>query len=126
MKENESEKNRSSRIRSGASNMSKKDRDLTPSRIINASKNIRLSNQVVVAIGDNVNMMQIQKVPVNSLLEESKKLTTMQEDVQFHDQSSIELAETIIQTLCNHSPQQKGSVTSLFPFKKDKVIRLCQ
>lgn len=48
--------------------MLQKDRDLTPSRIINASKNIRLSNQVVVAIGDNANMMQIQKVPVNSLL----------------------------------------------------------
>lgn len=68
MKENEIDKNRSSRIRSGTSNMSKKDRDLTPSRIINANKNIRLSNQAVVAIGDNVNMMQIQRVPVNSLL----------------------------------------------------------
>lgn len=126
MKENEAEKNRSSRIRSGTSNISKKERDLTPSRIINASKNIRLSNQVVVAIGDHVSMMQIQKVPVNSLLEESKKLTTTQEEVQFHDQSSIELAETIIQTLCAHSPQQKGSATSLFPFKRDKVIRLSQ
>jgi hypothetical protein len=59
--------------------MNKKDRDLTPSRIINNNKSIRLSNQAVVAIGDNVNMMQIQRVPVNSLLEESKKLTAPQE-----------------------------------------------
>ena len=61
---------RNSRIKSGISNMNKtaKERDLTPSRIINSVKNIRLSNQVVVAIGDNANMMQIQKVPVNSLL----------------------------------------------------------
>lgn len=66
MKENE-DKSRSSRIRSGTSNVSK-NRELTPSRIINANKNIRLSNQVVVAMGDHVNMMQIQKVPVNSLL----------------------------------------------------------
>lgn len=126
LKENEAEKTRSSRIRSGTSNLGKKERDLTPSRIINASKNIRLSNQVVVAIGDHASMMQIQKVPVNSLLEESKKLTTTQEEVQFHDQSSLELAETIIQTLCAHSPQQKGAATSLFPFKRDKVIRLAQ
>ena len=126
LKENEADKNRSSRIRSGTSNLGKKERDLTPSRIINASRNIRLSNQVVVAIGDHVSVMQIQKVPVNSLLEESKKLTTTQEEVQFHDLSSIELAETVIQTLCAHSPQQKGSATSLFPFKRDKVIRLSQ
>jgi nitrogenase subunit NifH len=124
MKEND-DKSRSSRIRSGISNVSK-NRELTPSRIINASKNIRLSNQVVVAMGDHVNMMQIQKVPVNSLLEESKKLTTTQEEIHFHDQNALELADTILQTLYNHSPQQKTSVTSLFPFKKDKVVRLCQ
>lgn len=126
LKENEADKNRSSRIRSGTSNLGRKERELTPSRIINASKNIRLSNQVVVAIGDHASMMQIQKVPVNSLLEESKKLTTTQEEVHFHDQSSLELAETVIQTLCAHSPQQKGAATSLFPFKRDKVIRLSQ
>jgi hypothetical protein len=82
---------RNSRIRSGTSAMNKtaKERDLTPSRIINNIKNIRLSNQVIVAIGDNTNMMQIQKVPVNSLLEESKKLTNLQEDVQFHDINAI-------------------------------------
>ncbi len=77
-------------------------------------------------MGDHVNMMQIQKVPVNSLLEESKKLTTTQEEIHFHDQNALELADTILQTLYNHSPQQKTSVTSLFPFKKDKVVRLCQ
>jgi hypothetical protein len=70
-------------------NKTAKERDLTPSRIINNIKNIRLSNQVIVAIGDNTNMMQIQKVPVNSLLEESKKLTNLQEDVQFHDINAI-------------------------------------
>lgn len=73
---------RSSRVRStlaGNLNKTAKERDLTPSRIINNTKNIRLSNQAVVAIGDNSNMMQIQRVPVNSLLEESKKLTAPQE-----------------------------------------------
>lgn len=30
----------------------KNERDLTPSRIINCSKNTRLSNQVVIAKGD--------------------------------------------------------------------------
>lgn len=32
----------------------------------------------------------------------------------------------MLQTLYNLSPQQKTSVTSLFPFKKEKVVRLCQ
>lgn len=61
---------RSSRVRStiGAFNKTAKERDLTPSRIINNTKNIRLSNQAVVAMGDTANMMQIQRVPVNSLL----------------------------------------------------------
>lgn len=68
LKENDYDKGRSSRIRSGTSNMGKKERELTPSRIINANKNIRLSNQVVVATGDHVSAMQIQRVPVNSLL----------------------------------------------------------
>lgn len=66
---NENDKSRNSRIKSGTSAMNKTgNRDLTPSRIINSIKNIRLSNQVVVAIGDSTNMMQIQRVPVNSLL----------------------------------------------------------
>lgn len=74
------EQPRSSRVRSTVGNFNKtaKERDLTPSRIINTTKNIRLSNQAVVAIGDNCSMMQIQRVPVNSLLEESKKLTSPQ------------------------------------------------
>lgn len=86
---------RSSRVRSTLSNnlnKTAKERDLTPSRIINTIKNIRLSNQAVVAIGDNSNMMQIQRVPVNSLLEESKKLTAPQEEYQAQDLTSIELA----------------------------------
>jgi hypothetical protein len=70
--ENENDKNipRNSRIRSGTSAIAKttKERDLTPSRIINNTKNIRLSNQVVVAMGDTSSTMQIQRVPVNSLL----------------------------------------------------------
>ena len=80
--DNENDKNmsRNSRIRSGTSAINKtaKERDLTPSRIINNIKNIRLSNQVVVAMGDTSNTMQIQRVPVNSLLQESKKLTMAQ------------------------------------------------
>lgn len=79
----ENEKNeRSSRIKSGTSafNRTAKERDLTPSRIINNTKNIRLSNQAVVATGDNAALMQIQRVPVNSLLEESKRLTQAIED----------------------------------------------
>ena len=62
---------RSSRIRSVLSNMNKtmnKERDLTPSRIINSIKNIKMSKQAVVATGENPNIMQIQKVPLNSLL----------------------------------------------------------
>jgi hypothetical protein len=58
-------------------------------------------------------MMQIQRVPVNSLLEESKKLTAPQEEMPFHDLSSLELAESILQTLLT---QGKGS--ALFPFKR--------
>lgn len=119
---------RSSRVRSTVSNnlnKTAKERDLTPSRIINNIKNIRLSNQAVVAIGDNSNMMQIQRVPVNSLLEESKKLTAPQEEYQVQDLTSIELAETVLQTLFAYQ-QQKSLNSTLFPFKKDKVVRLCQ
>ena len=49
-------------------NKTAKERDLTPSRIINNTKSIRLSNQAVVATGDSTSLMQIQRVPVNSLL----------------------------------------------------------
>lgn len=51
----------------------KNERDLTPSRIINSSKNTRLSSQVIIAKGDK-GALQFQKVHVNSLMEESKKL----------------------------------------------------
>ena len=121
LKENDYDKGRSSRIRSGTSNMAKKERELTPSRIINANKNIRLSNQVVVATGDHVSAMLIQRVPVNSLLEESKKLTAPQEEAPFHDLSCLELADSVLQTLMSLS---KGS--TLFPFKREKVVRLSQ
>lgn len=125
--ENMKELPRSSRVRStvGGVNKTAKERDLTPSRIINNTKNIRLSNQAVVAMGDNTNMMQIQRVPVNSLLEESKKLTAPQEELMLQDLSSLELAESVIQTLMGFN-QQKPLNSSLFPFKKEKVIRLCQ
>jgi hypothetical protein len=52
-----------------------KERELTPSRILTSAKNIRLSNQAIIATGENSNNMQIQKVHVNTLLEESKRLT---------------------------------------------------
>lgn len=110
---------RNSRIRSGTGgplNKTAKERDLTPSRIINSIKNIRLSNQAVVAMGDNPMIMQIQRVPVNSLLEESKKLTTTQDLTHFHDQNSLELADSVLQTLLALSPQHKPS--ALFAFKR--------
>lgn len=56
---------------------SRAERDLTPSRIINSAKNPRLNNQVVVAKGDT---LQIQRVPVNALMEESKKLNNQPDD----------------------------------------------
>jgi hypothetical protein len=32
----------------------------------------------------------------------------------------------VLQTLNTLSPQQRSATTSLFPFKRDKVVRLCQ
>ena len=119
---------RSSRVRSTMCNnfnKTAKERDLTPSRIINNIRNIRLSDKAVVAIGDNSNMMQIQRVPVNSLLEESKKLIATQEEYKMQDLSIMELVENVLQTLCAYN-QQKSLNSALFPFKKDKVMRLCQ
>ena len=118
---------RSSRIKSAKPNFNKtaKERDLTPSRIINSIKNIRLSNQAVVAMEDNKNTIQIQRVPVNQLMEESKKLTTTQEDMHLYDVNVLEFAENVIQTLFAYN-KQKNMNPSLFPFKKDKVMRLCQ
>jgi hypothetical protein len=106
-------------------NKTAKERDLTPSRIINNIKNIRLSNQAVVAIGDSSNIMQIQRVPVNTLLEESKKLIATQGELQICDESGYELAEGVIQKLLTMG-QQKQANSGLFPFKKDKIMRLCQ
>jgi len=85
-----------------------------------------MSKQAVVATGENPNIMQIQKVPLNSLLEESKKLITTQQDMQFHDISNLEFAEGILQTLFANGQQKAPLTSTLFPFKKDKVIRLCQ
>ena len=62
-----------SRIKSALERSKLQERDLTPSRIINSSKNTRLSNQVVVAKGDK-HTIQLEKVPVGSLMEESKRL----------------------------------------------------
>lgn len=57
-------------------NMQKKEqpRDLTPSRMLTSTRNIRLSNQAVIAKGENHNRL-IEKVHVNTLMEESKRLT---------------------------------------------------
>lgn len=116
-----------SRIRGDKLNRSKLERgerDLTPSRIINSSKNIRLSSQVVVAKGDN-NQIQIQRMNVNELMEESKKLTSIQEDSQVCDLTVLELVDSVINVLMPAQPNQLKNFT-LFPFKKDKINRLCQ
>lgn len=76
VKESERNISNNSRIKMGKS---KHERELTPSRIINSSKNTRLSNQVVVAKGD-ISGLQFEKVHVNSLMEESKKLNNMDYD----------------------------------------------
>jgi len=116
-----------SRVRDNKLNRSKLERgerDLTPSRIINSSKNIRLSSQVVVAKGDN-NQIQIQRMNVNELMEESKKLTSIQEDSQVHDLTVLELVDSVISILMPQQSNQLKNFT-LFPFKKDKINRLCQ
>jgi hypothetical protein len=46
--------------------------------------------------------------------------------MQFHDISNLEFAEGILQTLFANVQQKAPLTSSLFPFKKDKVIRLCQ
>lgn len=121
---------KNSRIRPGTSQLDRsrleRERDLTPSRIINSSKNIRLSSQVVIAKGDNSNIT-IEKVPVNSLMEESKRLTAQPEDT-FANQnlSGMELIDNIISILLPTGGYHKVSPTSLFPFKRDKIIKLCE
>lgn len=46
--------------------------------------------------------------------------------MQFHDISNFEFAEGILQTLFANAQQKPPLTSTLFPFKKDKVIRLCQ
>ena len=102
-----------SRVRGDKLNRSKLERgerDLTPSRIINSSKSIRLSNQVVIAKGDN-NQIQIQKMNVNELMEESKKLTSIQEDSQVYDLTVLELVDSVINVLMPSQPNQLKNFT---------------
>jgi hypothetical protein len=40
------------------------------------------------------------------------------------DINAIELADSVLQVLM--VPQQRGLTSTLFPFKKEKIIRLCQ
>ena len=47
------------------------------------------------------------------------------EESYISDVSAIELADNVIQTLFALS-QPKSSNSSLFPFRRDKVMRLCQ
>ena len=101
---------------------SKNERDLTPSRIINSAKNTRLSNQVVVAKGDT---LQIQRVPVNTLMEESKKLNN-QPDEYCNDLTLLELTENVLAMLMPKNGVSKLNGSNFFPFKKDKVYRLCE
>ena len=101
---------------------SKNERDLTPSRIINSAKNTRLSNQVVVAKGDT---LQIQRVPVNTLMEESKKLNN-QPDEYCSDLTLLELTENVLAMLMPKNGVSKLNGSNFFPFKKDKVYRLCE
>ena len=101
---------------------SKAERDLTPSRIINAAKNTRLSNQVFVAKGET---LQIQRVPVNTLMEESKKLNNQRDDFS-NDITLVDLTENILAMLMPKNGISKLNGSNFFPFKKDKIYRLCQ
>ena len=56
-----------SRIKSALDRSKLQERDLTPSRIINSSKNTRLSSQVVVAKGDKGGL-HFEKVPVSKCI----------------------------------------------------------
>ena len=58
-----------------------KERDLTPTRMLTSARAIKLSNQVLVA-KDDYNRMKIERVPVNNLLEESKRLTVQPSRVE--------------------------------------------
>lgn len=58
-------------------------------------------------------------------MEESKKLTSIQEDSQVCDLTVLELVDSVIAILMPQQSNQLKNFT-LFPFKKDKIIRLCQ
>jgi protein phosphatase len=109
-------------------NTGKNERDLTPSRIINSSKNTRLSTQVVIAKGDK-NSLQLERVPVNSLMEESKKLNNQNyEDSSCSnafDQGLQELIDNILIILMPVNGGSKIMNSNIFPLKKDKIYRLC-
>lgn len=123
----ESERNVSnnSRIRSVLDRSKLQERDLTPSRIINSSKNTRLSNQVIVAKGDK-NTLQLEKVPVGSLMEESKRLNGQpDEGMSAYDISLFEMTENVINMLMPMGGVSKLTNSTIFPLKKDKVYRLC-
>jgi hypothetical protein len=125
----ESERNVSnnSRIRNYMEN-TKNERDLTPSRIINSSKNTRLSTQVVIAKGDK-NSLQLERVPVNSLMEESKKLNNQNHEESScsnaFDQGLQEMIESILVVLMPANASSKLTNSNIFPLKKDKIYRLC-
>lgn len=125
----ESERNVSgnSRIKS-VYEKGKNERDLTPSRIINSSKNTRLSNQVVIAKGDKSGL-QFERVPVHSLMEESKKLNNQNyEDSTCSgtfDQGLQEMIDNILMILMPANGMSKIINSNLFPLKKDKIYRLC-
>lgn len=113
-----------SRIKSALDRSKLQERDLTPSRIINSSKNTRLSSQVVVAKGDKGGL-HFEKVPVGSLMEESKKLNNQPEDgISAYDQSLCELTDNVLMMLMPTNTSKFNS-NSLFPLKKDKIYRLC-
>ena len=113
-----------SRIKSALEKSKLQERDLTPSRIINSSKNTRLSNQVIVAKGDK-HTLQLEKVPVGSLMEESKRLANLPEEgISAYDQSLCDLTDNVLMMLMPAN-SSKFNNSNLFPLKKDKIYRLC-
>ena len=80
---------------------------------------------MVIAKGDK-NSLQFEKVPVGSLMEESKKLNNQPDDgVNAYDQSLYELTDNILMILMPTNGVSKFNGTNLFPLKKDKIYRLC-
>lgn len=75
----------------------------------------------MIAKGDT---LQIQRVPVNTLMEESKKLNNHIDD-NSNDVSLLELTDNILGILMPRNGTPKLSGTNLFPLKKEKILRLC-